>query len=294
MIDDASSLQEFTPQKDYFIGIDSDGCAFDSMEIKHKECFCPAFIKHFELQPVAKYAREVWEFVNLYSRGRGLNRFKAVLKALDYLRRRPEVKDRSVEVPEMGGLREWVNRESRLGNPALEEELQRNPAPDLQRALDWSRAVNRAVEDIVSGVPPFPYLRESLGLMGGQADTVVVSQTPGEALRREWREQEIDGYVRLIAGQEMGTKSEHLAGTAGGRYPPERILMIGDAPGDLEAVRANKALFYPINPGAEEASWRRLYEEALARFFGGTYAGEYESSLIGEFEACLPEKAPWE
>jgi phosphoglycolate phosphatase-like HAD superfamily hydrolase len=287
-------LEAFKPRREYFIGIDSDGCAFDSMEIKHKECFCPAFIKHFGLQPAARYAREVWEFVNLYSRGRGLNRFKAVLEALDHLRRRPEVRARGVAVPEMKGLREWVGRESRLGNPALEKELQRNPDPDLQRALDWSRAVNRAVEEIVSGVPPFPYLRESLGIMTERADTVVVSQTPGDALRREWREHGIDDYVRLIAGQEMGTKSEHIAGTAGGNYPPEKILMIGDAPGDLEAARANGALFYPVNPGSEEASWKRLHVEALGRFFDGTYAGEYEASLIGEFESCLPEKAPWE
>jgi hypothetical protein len=31
------------PEKEFFIGIDSDGCAFDTMEIKQKECFevCP-------------------------------------------------------------------------------------------------------------------------------------------------------------------------------------------------------------------------------------------------------------
>jgi phosphoglycolate phosphatase-like HAD superfamily hydrolase len=150
------------------------------------------------------------------------------------------------------------------------------------------------VADIVSGVPPFPYLRESLERMASEADAVVVSQTPGEALRREWSEQEIDSYVQLIAGQEMGTKAEHLAHTAGGNYPPEKILMIGDAPGDLKAARANDALFYPVNPGAEEASWQRLYEEALDKFFAGTYAGGYEKSLIEEFESYLPEKAPWE
>ena len=35
--------------KPYLVCIDSDGCVFDTMEIKHKECFCPPYIKHFGL-----------------------------------------------------------------------------------------------------------------------------------------------------------------------------------------------------------------------------------------------------
>ncbi len=54
------SLIELQPTKEFFIGIDSDGCVFDTMEIKHKECICPNFIKHYELQSVSRYAREVW------------------------------------------------------------------------------------------------------------------------------------------------------------------------------------------------------------------------------------------
>ena len=33
------------PQQQFLVGIDSDGCAFDTMEIKHKECFIPNIIK---------------------------------------------------------------------------------------------------------------------------------------------------------------------------------------------------------------------------------------------------------
>jgi hypothetical protein len=64
-------LLALKPEKEFFIGIDSDGCAFDTMEIKQKECFCPNFIRSFKLQPVSKYARETWEFVNLYSTNTG-------------------------------------------------------------------------------------------------------------------------------------------------------------------------------------------------------------------------------
>ena len=42
--DPARALKELTPQHSFFVGIDSDGCAFDTMEIKHKECFIPNII----------------------------------------------------------------------------------------------------------------------------------------------------------------------------------------------------------------------------------------------------------
>ena len=57
---------EITPKHDFFVGIDSDGCAFDSMELKHKECFIPNIINYYNLQAISKYAREAAEFVNLY------------------------------------------------------------------------------------------------------------------------------------------------------------------------------------------------------------------------------------
>ena len=121
--DPSQVLRDLKPEHGFFIGIDSDGCVFDSMEIKHKECFCPNYINHFGLQAVSKYAREVWEFVNLYSKTRGCNRFYAVLRALDLLRDREETKARGVRVPELKGLREQVlaAAPSPVRNPADEE-----------------------------------------------------------------------------------------------------------------------------------------------------------------------------
>jgi phosphoglycolate phosphatase-like HAD superfamily hydrolase len=294
----AVTLESFEKKRDYFIGIDSDGCVFDSMEIKHKECFCPAFINHYGLQPAARYAREVWEFVNLYSQSRGANRFKAVLRALDLCRARAEIVERHVDVPTLSTLTDWVARETRLGNPQLEQEVKRSGSDELRRVLAWSNDVNEAVEKIVRDVPPFPGVVESLGRMRDRADVIVVSQTPSEALVREWAEQKIDGYVSLIAGQELGTKGEHLAATAGspddGGYEENRVLMIGDAPGDMTAAESVGALFYPVLPGDEQASWHRFAQEALERFFNGTYAGSYQDELVQEFRAVLPSDPPWE
>jgi phosphoglycolate phosphatase-like HAD superfamily hydrolase len=289
---DPQILKDFKATREFFIGIDSDGCVFDSMEIKHKECFTPMFIKHFNLQAVSKYAREVWDFVNLYSKTRGANRFPALVRALTLLRERPEVKARGVQVWETKPLDNWIARETKLGNATLKKEVE-NGNKELAPVLAWSLAVNAAIEDIVYGVPPFPFFRESLQKMNAQADVIVVSQTPTEALVREWEEHGIKDEVKLIAGQELGTKTEHLKFAAGGKYAPGKMLMIGDAPGDFKAAKANGALFYPINPGAEEKSWERFHKDALDRFFAGNYAGEYETALVKEFETRLPEHPLW-
>ena len=291
--DPQAPLKEFKPSRDFFVGIDSDGCAFDTMEIKHKECFIPNIIKHWNLQPVSKYAREAGEFVNLYSKWRGINRFPALLMVFDLLSERPEVQRRGVKMPAVPSLREWAEKESKLGNPALKEAVEKTGDPVLKRALAWSEAVNATIADVVREIPPFPYLRESLEALAPKADMIVVSATPGEALRREWQEHDIAKYCAVIAGQEMGKKKEHLGLAAAGKYEKDRALMIGDAPGDLNAARANGFLFYPVKPGQEEESWQRFDDEAMARFLEGTYVGDYEAKLLAEFEAILPETPPW-
>jgi phosphoglycolate phosphatase-like HAD superfamily hydrolase len=286
-------LLALKPEKEFFIGIDSDGCAFDTMEIKQKECFCPNFIKYYGLQPVSKYARETWEFVNLYSAYRGSNRFLAVVQALRFMSERPEINARNFKVPQAASLEDWTNKETRLGNPALTKYAAEAKDPFIDKTLEWSLRVNEDIEKMVYGITPFPFVKECLEKIRPKADIMVVSQTPFEALKREWQENEIDNYLRMIAGQEHGTKSEHLKYAAKDKYPADKILMIGDAKGDLKAARSNGGLFFPINPGREEESWEKLYREGIDRFFNGNFKGKYEDELIQEFEAYLPEHPHW-
>lgn len=289
----AAPLADLQPRHPFFVGIDSDGCAFDSMEIKHKECFCPNIIKWWDLQAVSKYAREAAEFVNLYSKWRGINRWPALIMVFDLLQERAEVRARGARIPEAKRVREFMASGQPLSDTGLKAYLAQHPDPELDRALAWSKAVNATIADMVRGVPPFPYMRESLQALQETADVVVVSATPSEALVREWEEHDIARYARVIAGQEMGSKKQHLALAAKGKYAPDHILMMGDAPGDMEAAKANGTLFFPINPGQEDTSWERFYKEGLARFTAGTYAGSYEASLIAEFETFLPSVPPW-
>lgn len=282
---------EIERQKEFFVGIDSDGCAFDTMELKHKECFIPNTIKYYGLQAISKYAREAAEFVNLYSKSRGINRFPALTETLEWLQKRPEVKARNFEIKIPASLEKWINEESKLGNPALEKLVATNDDPDLKLALEWSLQVNETVANMVSNVPPFPLVRESLEKLHEHADMVVCSATPNEALKAEWGEHGIDKYVVEICGQESGNKKETLSNAA--KYDANKSLMIGDAPGDFNAAKHNDCLFYPINPGDEDASWKRFLEEGIDKFIDGSFAGDYQQMLLDEFEKYLPEMPPW-
>jgi len=284
---------QFQKKSEFLIGIDSDGCAFDSMEIKHKECFIPNFINYFGLQPISKYAREAAEFTNLYSKWRGANRFISYTLALDLLEERPEVQARNVQIPKLQGVRDWIERETKLGNPTLSAEVEKTHDPDLEIALKWSLAVNEMIADMVHDVPPYPNVRESLLKLDPVADMIVCSATPNEALNKEWEEHDIAQYVDAICGQEAGSKKETLGQAKDCGYEPNKVLMIGDAPGDMKAAEAVGALFYPINPGCEEASWERFIGEACDKFLNGEYAGEYQEKVIAEFDSYLPELPPW-
>ena len=299
-VDPAQPLKDFQPKHEFFVGIDSDGCAFDTMGIKHRECFCPWLIAYFGLQPVAQAARECKDFADLFSKTRGGNRHKTAKRIIsELLPSHPMTTARGFTVRQYPHYFAWVDDpNSVLSNDglqkAVEEASDREAKKELEHALAWSEKVNEAIGQIVRGLPPFPHVRESLEKIQPSADVIVVSATPDEALRREWEEHDIAKYVAIIAGQEMGTKAQHLDCATTGKYEKNHVLMIGDAPGDMKAARANDALFYPINPGDEVQSWKRFGDEAFDKFISGQYAGEYEDKVIAEFDAYLPELPPWE
>jgi len=298
--DPAKPLKEFQPKHTFFVGIDSDGSVFDTMGIKQRECFCPWMIAYFGLQPVAQAARECKDFADLFSKTRGANRHKTNKRILaELLPDHPMTKARNFTVPQYPHYFAWVDDpDSLLSNEGLRKAIDATADPEaqaeLELALAWSERVNWAIEEIVQGMPPFPYVRESLENIRSSADAIVVSGTPNAALKREWQEHDIAQYVEVIAGQEMDAKAQHLEYAAKGKYEKNHVLMIGDAPGDRQAARANDALFYPINPGDEVTSWRRFHDEAFDKFIHGDYSGPYEAKLIAEFDAYLPELPPWQ
>ena len=283
----------FEKQNDFLVCVDSDGCVFDTMEIKHKECFCPAAIEHFGLQPVSKYARDAWDYVNLYSPYRGVHRLLALLKVMDLLATRREVQQRQFVPPLLPNLRVYCENGGKLSNDGLQEYLNAHPeADDVRTALEWSQDVNERIARMVHHVPPFPFARERLESLRRKADLVVVSATQTLALEREWAEHSLLDLAECVYGQEGGSKTQILAALKG-LYTPGHILMIGDAPGDCRAAHENGALFYPIRPEEEAESWDELNACAEA-FFQGRYAGGMENANIERFNHTLPDLPRWE
>lgn len=281
-------FKQFAPRHDRLVCIDSDGCVFDTMEIKHKECFCPAMIKHWNLQPISKYARMAWEFENLYSRDRGLSRFITLYRSIELLKDWDEVREYDFKFPDTGALGRWLKEAPVTNNAALE----RSEDPVLKRTLVWSIESNERISDMVYGIPPFPNAREAIISLSLIADIIVVSATAREALQREWEENGLLPYVSMICSQDEGSKKECIR-LLKDCYGPDRVLMIGDAPGDMRAAHDNGALFYPIRPGDEINSWKEFKEEYMDRFLSGCYAAGSEEELIKRFDECLPVLPAW-
>jgi len=191
-MDYQSSLRNFAPRHDFFIGIDSDGCVFDTMEAKQKQFFIPNAIKYFNLYNIAEEVRETWEFVNLYSVYRGGNRFTSLLKVFELLGERKSVRDKNCVLPDLSALVGWTKTETKLSNVNLIRYFGSNYDPDLEKVVRWTEAVNSEITKGLKPIPPFKHVANAIEIMSGFADLIIVSQTPLEALEREWKEQKLE------------------------------------------------------------------------------------------------------
>ena len=97
----------------------------------------------------------------------------------------------------------------------------------------------------------------------------------------------------MVAGQELGTKKVCIRKAMADRYAADHVLMVGDAPGDHDAAKDNGVLFYPIIPGQEVESWKRLRTEAAGKFQMGGYAGVYMDSILTQFYSVLRDEPNW-
>ena len=277
-------LSGFKPRRDFFIGIDSDGTVFDSMNIKHIKAFIPAALSTWDFGNAAGDFDRIMRHINLYSGSRGINRFTGLLLAFETMKAETGAELSGIDT---GPLREFTEKGAALSNRALDEWMKNNAHPFLDKVREWSHEADRLFEEHTKGLLPFANVEGAIKLMTEKADIMVVSSASGKGLDKDFAYSGLDRYASLIAGQELGSKKEQLSLACSGKYGPNKTLMIGDAPGDLDAANAVNASFYPVVPGKEEESWLFLLNEALSRFFAGTYRGEYENRLLTEFRRGL-------
>jgi len=286
--DKEKNLTRLPAKHDTFIALDSDGCVFDTMTVKQIKCIAPTIISHWNLGSVRKTVISTVESVSLFSETRGQNRFLLLITLMNLLKTNGKIIQSGTKIPSFNSLKKWVSSGVALSNESLKREVQKTGNAELKSVLNWSLKVNRRIAHVVKNAKPFKWAKKSLPLIASSSDIMVVSQTPVEALTREWKKSGLTKHLLAIGGQELGAKSEQIRLATRGKYRKNRILMIGDAPGDMKAAKKSGVLFYPINPGHEEESWKRFHNEAYKKFISGTYSGKYSSRLKREFMKLLP------
>ena len=273
---------DYEKKSEYLICIDSDGCAMDTMEVKHRECFGPQWIYTYGLGEYFEECMKSWLDINLYSITRGINRFKGLALALKEVEAQGNVRT--------GGLDEfvkWTEEAKELSNPALLALAQKSNSECIEKALLWSIRTNRAINNLSADDKPFDHVKETMDVMCKEADLVAVSSANGEAVEAEWTKHQLKEDCRVLLCQEAGSKAFCIAELMKKGYDSAKILMVGDAPGDRDAAIKNGVRYYPILVGKEGESWTRLKEEAFPKLLAGTFDDEYQASLIHEFEKNL-------
>lgn len=249
------------------LAVDSDGCVFDSMRIKHESCFTPRLIEIWNLQDLRETVTKQALHLNLYSKHRGENRFRVLLKLFERLRDEPLFRNSTVADLDLAPLRSWIHSGAELSTGSLEKAIAQDPAPVLRDALRWSLAVNR---DVAALPParPFPQAVEALREAHDLCQIRVVSSANREALRREWTEAGLIDFVHELNGQEQGSK-EAVLRRATREFDRGRILMAGDAPADQRAAESAGVLFFSIRAGWEEQDWNYFRKKLFPAFIKG-------------------------
>jgi phosphoglycolate phosphatase-like HAD superfamily hydrolase len=272
------------------LAVDSDGCALDAMEVKHRQCFTPAIIAAWGLEACAPLVTELALKINLYSQWRGVNRFVALDMLFRLLQRRLDTAGQAL-LPQTPAFLEWVEDAASLsegGLLAAIEGAKGAERAELEQVLGWTRDVNARVSRLA---PPaaFADVDAALALARARGLRVyVVSSATRAAIEREWAAAGIAIHVEAFHGQEDGGKADLLRRLAGLAGDPARVLMVGDAPGDLEAARAAGCRFFPVIPGEENASWITLRDQVLGEFPELADGGAQLRSREERFRAALP------
>ena len=278
----ADKFLTYTKRNDFLVCVDSDGCAMDTMDIKHVKCFGPCMVEEWGLGAWREEILARWNEINLYTMTRGVNRFKGLAKALG------EIQARYCEIEGLDSLVQWVGQAPELCNQALEREAAKSGGACLKKALAWSRAVNQSIERLAEDEKnPFPGVREALKRAYQDADIAVVSSANLGAVLDEWDLHGLLEYTDVVLAQDSGSKAYCIRKLMERGYAPSHVLMCGDAPGDLEAANQNGVYFYPILVRQEGKSWEEFRDTGVVRFLEGAYGGEYQQEKTGQFLANL-------
>ena len=280
-----SIFDTFVRKHDYLVCVDSDGCVMDTMNCKHFHCFGPCMVTEWGLEEWKEEILDRWNVINLFSMTRGINRFKGLAMALG------EINQQYKPITGIAALQHWADTAPALSNDAVAKAAAEATDPEaklvFEKALSWSKAVNAAIVRLDESLK-VPYNGAKEGLVAAHlfADVAMVSSANRDAVEEEWGKFGLLEHTDIVLAQDVGSKAACIAAMLKFGYDLDKVVMVGDAPGDCDAAEKNNVFYYPILVNHEKESW----DEAIAVGFGklqeGRYA-EYEVQKKKEFLANL-------
>lgn len=271
-------LSDYKKKKDFLVCVDSDGCAMDTMDIKHIRCFGPCMVEEWELGHWKDEILARWNEINLYTMTRGINRFKALSIVLQ------EINEKYISIEDLDILTKWVENSKELSNTALQRAIDEKESICLKKALSWSQAVNNSITKLPEEEKlPFEGVKEALAYAHEMADVAIVSSANLDAVLEEWERFELIPHTDIVLAQDSGSKAFCIGELLKAGYEKDKVVMCGDAPGDLDAAKKNGVFYYPILVKKEKESWSEFMKQGFSHLKNGTYGGEYQEKKIEEF-----------
>lgn len=260
----------FEKKHDFLVCVDSDGCVMDTMNCKHFHCFGPCMVDEWELGQWRDAILERWNVINLFSMTRGINRFKGLAMALG------EIDKQYKPIPGVAALQHWADTAPALSNDGVIKAAEEAADPEakaiFEKALSWSKAVNASIVKLPEELKvPYNGAKEGLAAAHSFADVAMVSSANRDAVEEEWGKFGLLEHTDIVLAQDIGSKAACIAAMLRFGYDPNKVLMVGDAPGDCDAAEKNGVHYYPILVNHEKESW----DEAIRVAFGKLQSGEY-------------------
>jgi len=276
-----SIFDTFEKKHDYLVCVDSDGCVMDTMNCKHFHCFGPCMVTEWGLEEWKEEILDRWNVINLFSMTRGINRFKGLAMALK------EIDGKYTKITGVDALVHWADTAPALSNDGVAKAAAEATDPDaklvLEKALSWSKAVNAAIVELPEELKvPYNGAKEGLAAAHAFADVAMVSSANRDAVEEEWGKFGLLEHTDIVLAQDVGSKAACIAAMLKFGYDLDKVVMVGDAPGDCDAAEKNNVYYYPILVNHEKESWDEAIAVAYDKLKSGNYA-EYGAAKKQEF-----------
>ncbi len=161
----------------------------------------------------------------------------------------------------------------------------------LKKALSWSKKVNESINNLpIESKKPYEFVLEALIKAHKVADIAIVSSANKGAVLEEWEYYKLIDHTDIVCAQDAGTKAYCIKQLLAKGYDANKVLMCGDALGDLKAAQENGVFYYPIKVKKEKESWKEFIDVAIEKFINGEYEKDYQQEKIDEFMDNLTNK----